>query len=272
MNTVAPPFVSGDNILSSSCVKWTVSWIRLTPRISISVNTGDNLDNCHQATRTSIKRKKKKKKTVHALCSGFAETLWQLWTCQESQGAYVETLKCISRVSLLFLATLKEISACLDLASGLDFSVVLTMMGPNENANEIWFMHLVLFDLIGIYRILSCVQVSGSIQCRVVKVRRLIHAPTVDKHHSMSHRVHQQRVRAKLRERERREGGRGEQKRDGNLCPSSPVFKSHPSEGSHSRGKDNLQLRDALLAWPKPLKNNHSLLNTLQQVTQITDR
>lgn len=61
MNTVAPPFVSGDNILSSPSVQWTVSWICLTPRISISVNTRDNLDNCrHDATRTSMSEEEKK--------------------------------------------------------------------------------------------------------------------------------------------------------------------------------------------------------------------
>lgn len=36
-NTVAPLFVRGDNILSSLSVRWTLSWIPLTARISISV-------------------------------------------------------------------------------------------------------------------------------------------------------------------------------------------------------------------------------------------
>lgn len=36
-NAVAPLFVRGDNILSSPSVRWTLSWIPLTARISISV-------------------------------------------------------------------------------------------------------------------------------------------------------------------------------------------------------------------------------------------
>lgn len=48
MNALAPPFVWRDNILSSPSVQWTVSCICVTPRISISVNTRDNLDNCRR--------------------------------------------------------------------------------------------------------------------------------------------------------------------------------------------------------------------------------
>lgn len=59
-SAVAPLFVRGDNILSSPSVRWTVSWIPLTPRISISVNAGDNLDVCRRrAVRASTGREKK---------------------------------------------------------------------------------------------------------------------------------------------------------------------------------------------------------------------
>lgn len=59
-SAVAPLFVRGDNILSSPSVRWTVSWIPLTPRISISVNVADNLDVCRRcAVRASTGREKK---------------------------------------------------------------------------------------------------------------------------------------------------------------------------------------------------------------------
>lgn len=59
-SAVAPLFVRGDNILSSPSVRWTVSWIPLTPRISISVNAGDNLDVCRRhAVRASTGGEKK---------------------------------------------------------------------------------------------------------------------------------------------------------------------------------------------------------------------
>ena len=47
----AQPSLSADNILSSSSVKWTLSWICMTTRISISVNHRDNLDKRHKATQ-----------------------------------------------------------------------------------------------------------------------------------------------------------------------------------------------------------------------------
>lgn len=73
MNAVAPLFVRGDNILSSPSVQWTVSCIRLTPRISISVSTRDNLD---KRRRESLHEQKKG--ACFVVRYGFSGTLWQL--------------------------------------------------------------------------------------------------------------------------------------------------------------------------------------------------
>lgn len=74
MNAVAPLFVRGDNILSSPSVQWTVSCIRLTPRISISVSTRDNLDKRHRGTaRACVSLREQKKRCL--LCSA----VWFQW-------------------------------------------------------------------------------------------------------------------------------------------------------------------------------------------------
>lgn len=75
MNAVAPLFVRGDNILSSPSVQWTVSCIRLTPRISVS--TRDNLDKRRRgAARACMSRKKKG--ACFVVRYGFSGTPWQL--------------------------------------------------------------------------------------------------------------------------------------------------------------------------------------------------
>lgn len=149
MNTVAPPFVSRDNILSSSSVQWTVSWICLTSRISISVNTSDNLDNCHQATRTSMKGGEKAECFV--VQYGFTETLWKFGTCQEFEGAYFQMLKHILLFKLISLLSHTHTF----IHTETDFCLLwigrqpglLNGIVPNEYVNEIWLMHLELFDL-----------------------------------------------------------------------------------------------------------------------------
>lgn len=56
------------------------------------------------------------------------------------------------------------------------------------------------------------------------------------------------------------------------ICVPQALSLNPSSEESHSRVKDNLQLRDAFLAWPKPqLYERNSLLNTVQQVKEITN-
>lgn len=76
MNAVAPLFVRGDNILSPPSVQWTVSCIRLTPRISISVNTRDNLDKRRRGAERACTSGKKG--ACFVVRYGFSGTLWQL--------------------------------------------------------------------------------------------------------------------------------------------------------------------------------------------------
>lgn len=148
MNTVAPPFVSRDNILSFSSVQWTVSWICLTPRISISVNTRDNLDNCHQATRNSMNRKKR----MCTLCS----TVWLYWNIVAVlnlpgvSGSLFWNVKTYLAVHIDILAFTHTF-----IHTKTDFCLLwigrqpgfLNGIDPNEYVNEIRLMHLGLFDL-----------------------------------------------------------------------------------------------------------------------------
>lgn len=56
MRHVAPPSLWADDVLGSSSVKWTVSWICMTTRISISVNQRDNLDKLTRQRKPNHRR------------------------------------------------------------------------------------------------------------------------------------------------------------------------------------------------------------------------
>lgn len=106
-SAVAPLFVRGDNILSSPSVRWTVSWIPLTPRISISVNVADNLDVCRCcAARASTGREKKRAPSWSVASPQHCLSR----TCQGFQGDF--NVKYLLRV-LLFSDILISTHTCI---------------------------------------------------------------------------------------------------------------------------------------------------------------
>lgn len=237
MNTVAPPFVSGDNILSSSSVQWTVSWISLTSRISISVKTRDNLDKCRHATRSSMKGRGGVEKEQDARLVQYSVVFLKHWgsfeLAREFEGACFEMLKhillltLISLLSLSPLFTRKQISA---FAVNWQAAWISQWHSPKRVCKwviahaftALWFRLNTVYTVqfypcaafqwainVHYWRHTLLNSVAYSMECSTVNIKG--------------------RSETGLRERGGRDREVGEEeseKRDGNLCPSSPVFES----------------------------------------------
>lgn len=177
-----------------------------------------------------------------------------------SLRAYFEKLKHISLLILLPLLSLtplfslKQISARCELAGGLDFSMALTQ-------TSMLIRQALRADLSRFYTystILWCAAFMWAVDVHFfffffnLKMYLFKHSHAGD----WMSEIHVLQSTLGGSETELREG-RGEkaQKWAGNemeICVPQASSLNPSSEESHSRVKDNLQLRDASLAWPKP--------------------